>query len=39
MRDEINAKIEDAVAYAESSPEPTHEDLFRISPSSAISSA
>ena len=29
MRDEINAKIEDAVAYAESSPEPTPEDLFR----------
>ena len=29
MRDEINAKIEDAVAYAESSREPTPEDLFR----------
>ena len=28
-KDEINAKIEDAVAYAESSPEPTPEDLFR----------
>lgn len=29
VRDEINGKIEAAVAYAESSPEPTPEDLFR----------